>query len=192
MSDKFEMSTGQAHEVAMALGRNGWTNEEVKRISEGSYPRRCSPGTSRACVHHDDGARHQLRRRPLLPNGWKVEEHQKGGQFKFDARRCSSSSPRARRTASLEGNKLRKELAGKPVLNANVLDYLLANPQLIPEEWKGKDVHLLLGHDLPRLGGNLYVRYLYWRGDGWATGDSRWLDIDWGGSDPAACVQVRT
>ncbi len=32
--DKFEMSTGQAHELAMALGRNGWTNADVKKLSE--------------------------------------------------------------------------------------------------------------------------------------------------------------
>ncbi len=37
MPDKFEMTTGQAHELAMALGRNSWTNAEVKRACEGTF-----------------------------------------------------------------------------------------------------------------------------------------------------------
>jgi hypothetical protein len=36
MGDKFEMSTGQAHELALAFGRNGWTNEDIKKLSEGN------------------------------------------------------------------------------------------------------------------------------------------------------------
>lgn len=34
-NDKFEMGTGQAHELAMAFGRNNWTNADVKKLSEG-------------------------------------------------------------------------------------------------------------------------------------------------------------
>lgn len=33
--DKFEMGTGQAHELAMAFGRNGWNNADIKKLSEG-------------------------------------------------------------------------------------------------------------------------------------------------------------
>ena len=54
------------------------------------------------------------------------------------------------------GNALRKVLAGKPVLNANVLDYLLANSHLIPEEWKGKATFFWGRSTGPE--GNLYVR----------------------------------
>ncbi|MFA5128472.1 MAG: hypothetical protein WC445_00740 [Patescibacteria group bacterium] len=36
MSDEFKMTTGQAHELAMAFGRNGWTNADVKKMSEGN------------------------------------------------------------------------------------------------------------------------------------------------------------
>lgn len=35
MGDMFQMSTGQAHELALAFGRNGWTNADVKKLSEG-------------------------------------------------------------------------------------------------------------------------------------------------------------
>ncbi len=42
----------------------------------------------------------------------------------------------------IEGNNLREELSDKliVVLPANVLDYLLANPYLIPEDWKNMEV----------------------------------------------------
>jgi hypothetical protein len=35
MSDKFQMSVGQAHELEMAFGRSGWTNADVKKLATG-------------------------------------------------------------------------------------------------------------------------------------------------------------
>jgi hypothetical protein len=74
---------------------------------------------------------------PFAPNNWKVEKHQHGGSFKWDPKQVQFylSEPQ-RKEKSIEGNKLHKELEGKPVFNANLLDYLLAHPNLIPEEWK--------------------------------------------------------
>ena len=83
----------------------------------------------------------------------------------------------------LEGNKLRKELQSRKVLNANVLDYLLAHPELIPEEWKGKCL-FFWGTIYRRSNGHLYVRFLYWFGDRWRWVGG-WLDDGWRGNDPA-------
>ncbi|MDE1925504.1 MAG: hypothetical protein KGH79_05040 [Patescibacteria group bacterium] len=122
---------------------------------------------------------------PFVPNGWKVEEHKKGGQLKWDASQVALYLSKGQQGGKvIEGNKLRKELADKPAYNANVLDYLLANPDLIPEEWKGKCV-FFWGTVYRRSVGSLYVRYLYWNGDGWYWSDN-WLDSDWDGNDPAA------
>lgn len=43
---------------------------------------------------------------------------------------------------TIQGMELYKELKAKsiPMLNANVLDYLLAKPHLIPKSWEGKRV----------------------------------------------------
>jgi hypothetical protein len=89
---------------------------------------------------------------PFVGGGLMVEVHQKGGSFKWDASKVSLylSEPQ-KKGKWTEGNKLREYLAGKPVLNTNVLDYLLGNPHLIPEEWKGKYV-FFLGNHLLRLG----------------------------------------
>jgi len=87
-------------------------------------------------------------------------------------------------TSEASGNKLRKELAKKRVVNANVLDYLLANPHLIPEEWKGKAV-FFWGTIYRDRGDYLCVHCLLWGGVGWRW-RSRWLGRDWHGDDPAA------
>ncbi|OGL66204.1 hypothetical protein A3B21_01940 [Candidatus Uhrbacteria bacterium RIFCSPLOWO2_01_FULL_47_24] len=44
--DTFQMSTGQAHELALAFGRNGWTNADVEKLSEGNT----AAGLCRSCA----------------------------------------------------------------------------------------------------------------------------------------------
>jgi hypothetical protein len=84
----------------------------------------------------------------------------------------------------IDGNKLRKELKGKPIYNANLLDYLLANYHLIPEEWKSKYV-FFWGTIYRDSDGDLYVRYLCWLVGRWRWG-AAWLDDGWYGARPAA------
>jgi hypothetical protein len=124
---------------------------------------------------------------PFTPDGWSVEEHQKGGTFTWDKETQKDAlylSKGQQGGKYIEGNKLRKEMAGKPVLNANVLDYLLKNPHLIPEEWKGKYV-FFWGTVYRHRVGDLCVRCLYWDGGRWRW-SSYWLDLDWSGYRPAA------
>src|SRR3989344_5509559 len=76
---------------------------------------------------------------PFVPDGWKVEEHKKDGQLDFDpAQVLFHLADGQKNGKSIKGNKLRKELANMPVMNANVLDFLLANPDIIPDEWKAE------------------------------------------------------
>jgi hypothetical protein len=121
---------------------------------------------------------------PYCPNNWRVVEHKKIGQFKWDLSRIwfylSDFQINSRR---IKGNKLHKELKGQPVLNANVLDYLLAHPELIPEEWKGKSI--FFWGTIYRSSNNiLVVRYLSWDGDGWSWYYC-WLGYDFRSGDPA-------
>ncbi len=69
---------------------------------------------------------------------------------------------------------IRKMLKGKGALSASVLDWLLAHPKFIPDEWKGKSVYFW-GTIYRRKvdNGKVYVRYLCWQ-------DGRWeSDIEW-------------
>jgi len=126
---------------------------------------------------------------PFLPQGWKVESHKKMGQFEWDATKVALYLDEGQQGGKcIEGNKLRKKLEAKNVHNANVLDYLLAHPELIPEEWKGKAV-FFWGTVYRNSAGGLYVRYLYWDGKRWDW-YCLWLDSSWGGNSPAACSQV--
>jgi hypothetical protein len=121
---------------------------------------------------------------PFVPSGWKVEEHTKGGQLRWNPDEVSLYLCDEQKKGSIEGNQLRKKLKGKPVLNACVLDYLLANPQLIPDEWKGKAV-FFWGTIYRYSIGNLYVRFLYWSGERWRW-SFNWLGGSFRDFGPAA------
>jgi len=87
--------------------------------------------------------------------------NQKGGQFNWDASKVSLYLSDAQKSGKcIEGNKLREELAGKPVLNANVLDICLPI-RTHPEEWKDKYV-FFWGTIYRHLDGSLCVRCLCW------------------------------
>ena len=68
-------------------------------------------------------------------------------------------------------------------MNANVLDYLLAHPELIPEDWKNKYV-FFWGTIYRYSSGGLCVRYLCWNGSKWRW-DGNWLAHDFYSAYPA-------
>jgi len=104
---------------------------------------------------------------PFIPDGWKVEKHIKGGSLRWNPDNVNLYLFEGQQgSRSILGDKLCKKLKGKPFLNACVLDNLLANPNLIPEEWKGKAV-FFWGTIYRESDGNLCVRYLCWLGNRW-------------------------
>ncbi len=123
---------------------------------------------------------------PALPfAGAEIEFHKKSGVIVFNPSKVNLHlSPNQKDGKTIQGHKLRKELEKENVLNACVLDYLLANPHLIPEEWKGKFV-FFWGTIYRDSDGSLYVRCMYWFGDLWQS-NYRWLGNDWDGDDPSA------
>ena len=123
---------------------------------------------------------------PMIPDGWKVESHVKGGQFKFDPAKIDGTylSEEQKNGGCLEGNKLRKKLQGKNPYNANLLDFYLAHPELIPDSWKGKAI-FFWGTIYRNADGLLYVRCLYWCGSRW-NWNYYYLVDGWSGDSPAA------
>jgi hypothetical protein len=178
-------SEGQTHQLMNALEAAEFTAEDVTRLGQFSDLRGIRfavRGQAEIVVtkHIID-----LDADPFVPGGWTLEEHRKGGQFEWDSARVALYlSPEQQGRKVIKGDRLRDELKGKPVFNANLLDYLLANPQLIPEEWKGKFV-FFWGTIYRDSDGCLYVRCLFWGGGRWYW-DGSWLDGDWGGYFPAA------
>jgi len=128
---------------------------------------------------------------PFLPDGWKeVVEHQKMGNIKFDPSKIDFYLSKKQKNGNIEGNKLREELKEKKVLNANVLDYLLKNSQIIPEEWKkdekGNTRYIFFWGTIYRnADGDLYVRCLYWSDGEWQW-SYYWLGLAFNDNNPAA------
>jgi hypothetical protein len=133
---------------------------------------------------------------PFVPHGREVEEHRNGGILTWDPTKVSLYPSKSQEGDEyIGGYKLRKELASQPVLNANVLDYLLKNPHLIPEDWK-KDEHgnmrfiffwgtIYRNSVYRNSDGRLYVRCLYWNDSTWYW-RNYWLGYGWSSNDFAA------
>lgn len=179
------LDVGQANELKLAFRRADFSNDDIKRLCEDNVlvdVRSVLRGhASIVVIEHviDCDAD------PFVLDGWTVEEHQKGGTWKWDSSQVELYLASSQKDGNvIEGNNLRKEMAKKVPFNANVLDYLLANPHLIPEEWKGKYV-FFWGTVYCNCDGFLRVRCLYWDDERWYWG-SRWLGHAWRVSDPAA------
>src|SRR5690606_7878666 len=93
---------------------------------------------------------------------------------------------------TIKGHELRRELDGKPVLNACVLDFLMANQSFVPDEMKrdakGNTVYTFFWGTIYRdSSGRLCVRCCYW-GGGKLEQFCYWLDSEWRFKDPAGCL----
>lgn len=115
-------------------------------------------------------------------DGWTVEEHRKGGMV--DVAKLGLYLSDKQKSGFINGTDLREELKTKPVLNANVLDYLMKHQELIPEEWKQYDGVFFWGTIYRLSGGHLCVRFLFWLDGQWRWCDD-WLDSGWYSQDPA-------
>jgi len=194
LNDKFMLGVGQAHDMELAMQGTEWTTDDLKRfyssrdLLNGALQVVRGTATITPVEHIIDCAAD-----PFVPNSWTVETHQPGGLWKWNPEQVQFYlSTNQQNGKTIKGNKLRKELAGKPVLNANVLDYLLKNPQLIPEEWKkdsnGNTRYIFFWGTIYRNAvGSLFVRYLYFNDGQWSWSHD-WLDYAWGSYNPAALL----
>ena len=178
-------SIGQMNQLADALEAAGYTPDDVTKLrSKPETLKQFKPvlmGMAEVTIktHVID-----CDADPYVPDNWNVEEHIKGGELRWNPDEVELWLCDEQKKGSIEGNKLRKKLKGQLVLNANVLDYLLANPKLIPEEWKNKAV-FFWGTIYRYSSGDLCVRYIYWGAGGWGWCYD-WLDYVFDGIGPAA------
>jgi len=182
------LDVGLANEIKLAARRVDATRADLKWLSEGDNLSTILPvirGQAEVVVkkHIID-----CDADPFVPDMWSVEKHIKSGEFEWNPEKVLPYLCKKQEDGgTIEGNKLRKELKGKPVLNANVLDYLLAHPHLILEEWKSKYV-FFWGTIYRHSDGGLVVRGLRWNDGGWYW-DGRWLVYVFGDDYPAALAK---
>lgn len=177
------LDVSQAAELKLAFRRNGWNNAEIKTLSEGDI-------LANVLKVIKGQAEIKMIERlidcdsdPLGPKVWMVSEHKKGGMIKFNPEKISLYLSKKQRKGTIGGHDLRKELADKPVMNANVLRYLLEYPEFIPKEWRGKDI-CFWGTIYCDLDGKLWVCYLHCVGVNWSL-NYHTLDSDFNSSNPA-------
>jgi hypothetical protein len=173
MSSMDMLDVGQAQEFKLACRRNGFTPEDLKRLCEGDTLARVRDvllGNLTITAPHviDCDAP------PFVPDGFVVETHRKGGLIEWDPKRVQLWCSEQQAHSYINGEDLLDELRDKPVLNANVLDYLLAHPRLIPkQEWSNLSVHSVLfwGTTYRHTNGRRNVRAIEWFGDsiGWKS-----------------------
>ncbi len=132
-----------------------------------------------------------------VSSNWTVEEHQKGTPLQWDVSKVQLYLDNDQKNGkSIEGSKLHKLLVGKPVMNANVLDYLVANPFLIPKNWRrNQEGHLrrifFWGTIYRDSKGKLHVRYMSFNNSDWNWYSSACgLDDFFRDNDPAAYLRA--
>ena len=203
MADKFTFSSaGEAQEVEFALARHNWTHPLLKKATSGDYFglfREVLEGNAEICrierftvgeVPTVTANFIDCDATPTIPSDLYIEEKDQLtgrvlGQLAFDPANVTLYLSQEQQGRSvIKGHKFWKELANKAVLPANVLDYLLENPNLIPDSWKGKVV-FFFGTVYRNSIGSLFVRCLFWVGERWYS-RYRWLGYDWYDFDPAA------
>lgn len=135
---------------------------------------------------------------PFAPEKLEIVEHKRAGKLKWDASKIALYCTDQQIRKGRKGYELQQELSTKMHLNANVLDYLITNPDLIPKEWEKYSGRILFqihfwGTQYRHTEGDrasLCVRHLSRRDGQWNYGH-RWIDNEYdsfGGDDPAAVI----
>ena len=159
---EFNLSFPLVNELYLGFKRNPgiggiWTQEDIKKLSSGDIL---------SLIHNV--IREYSEIKPiqylidcdLLPSGGTIYRNIKGGKFIFNLNNIKLELIIGTKIGSFANNE-------KKCLNANVLDYLLAHTELIPESWKDKYI-VFRGTTYLDGSDNFYVRCLRWRdGIGW-------------------------
>ena len=159
---------GQVHQLANALEAAGFTPKDVTMLGQykkldwlrGIFHETHKLVRMTKHIIDCDGAPY------MRYSDWKIVEHRRGGQLEWDEERVSLHfSATQKKGKSVAGCYILKEIKKLLLLNANVLDYLLKNQELIPEEWKKLQVYFW--GTIYREGSIPHVRYLDWSGSEW-------------------------
>lgn len=168
MSDKFTLSVGQAHELELAMNRAGnWDTILVKEACKGNnlglfrdVLRGYSFITTTPLIDADAD--------PLSNRTFRIKAHQNDEKFIFNPAKIKLYLSLCQKDKKLDYYGTREEVTSGHVLNACVLDFLLAYPRLIPKEWEGKVV-FFFGTLYCDTFDSLFVRSLHFHKGEWLS-----------------------
>lgn len=128
---------------------------------------------------------------PYIPNGWEIREKDQlpnrvKGKIEWDPDKLKLYLSEEQQAGKIiSGGNLFEKLKNEIVFPANVLDYWLANKEIIPDICKGKKVYFWTVYRTS--GGSSSVRYLNQYGSQW-NWNYDWLGNDWNAREPAAVL----
>lgn len=170
MAKANDFGVGLMHETAITASKAGWEPEDFSLISKDENLMRLVRGVLHG-THEIKSVDNMIDcdNDPFIPYGWQVKEHRKMGNIEFDLSKLRFFISEKQKVSNcVEGSDLNDELKSKKILNANVLDYLLSHPYMIPEKWKrdkyGETLYIVFwGTIYYRLDiGHFCVRCLYY------------------------------
>ncbi len=193
-----DVSCGLAHEFIVALAKAGWEIPDIDAMIKNEDNCR---GVL-AFLREDAEINYTIdcSAAPFCPDGWQILPPEEQiptrftGKLKWDRQAQKETFYSLVNEVTfnkwVRGDKLYKQLVESRavVLPANVLDYLLAYPYLIPEEWKGKGVYFWgtiykrPEKHYPRLETRC-VRCLFWNAREWRW-NSQSLSLDFLSTSP--------
>lgn len=187
--DMSSYSEGQTHQLMNALEEVGFSSADITAL--GQFPDLIK---IRGVVRRELVIKHKeytvdFDVEPSVPAGWRVLPDNKQlknrirGKLEFDLAKVKLHLDSSQEKGLPEGNELRKKLEGVPVYGAQLGDFYMTFPYLIPDEWKGKAV-LFWGTIYLDHGDRPCVRFLAWFGGRWHW-RHRCLCDDFGNSSPA-------
>lgn len=180
---KEKIGIGEMHELAIAAVKVGHTSDSLTSLTQNKK----LLGDILLCMQGLAEIKHvdfiiDCDADPCTPYDLKVLEHKRGGLMSWNIKDLNSNiilyrSEKQRDVKHTDTYDLReglisswgkiseadlqKELEGMPVLNANVLDYLLRHPQICPKEWNGNTIIYFWGTIyIDGNNGKRHVRYL--------------------------------
>ena len=181
----------EALSLKAALQRNNWTDADISHFSEGDGAKLLLPvvrgyGKVELLKIIIDLSAPAMLPKEWREKNWEVIEHIAGPtDFEWDPEKVKPwLSIQQEGDKRIEGNTLLKEIRKRgPTFNANMLDWCLAHPNLVPEDWQMMFLWDTLY--LNRPSGDQCVRYLCLdsRGPRWGY---RWLNEYWYLRNPAA------
>lgn len=122
---------------------------------------------------------------PFVPQGLKANEHCRMGKIELVPNKIQLSRFNTQIDREMaRGNELLEIMNAIVALNANALDFFLANQESIPEAWKyDENKHrrwiFFWGTIYEDHQKNLCVRFLNWNGTEWMSG-AYWIKGNWG------------
>jgi hypothetical protein len=174
--EEVTLDTDRISALFFALYRNGWSPEEIDALADDGVLDRV-----REVLGSNGETTVESAAWPLLPEGWTIEAHVFHRRFDWDpGMTLLHYADDQTVVGGISGHDLRKLVAGKPVLNASVLDFLLERPHLIPPSWKAALVHFW-GTVYRDPAGHACVRHLRWEDGKWLSGRT------WLGGDDVGC-----